>query len=466
MKRFLLRVFIGILILSVSFSQIAVFALNGTYHLDELELEVTIPSGYSVITQDTSEYDPIFSTLGISGTELIDRFKTNGIYLNAISNTNNEEIVVTNTKINLSNFSLISDTALTAFASAFINEITNRGMETFKYDIYQHTQAKFIRVYWYDEANSTHGLQYYTVYNGNAMNFTMRSYEGSISSRQESVIKTIVDSIKYDQAPPTAQEVEYTESFIYTDTDSGVKFTVPENWKQEEFYEEREYIDVKFASTMEEGLAIIFSSTDVWSEASYSDKMWLSRKDIDNSMFTKADIAQMCGTTENNVSIVTHNGVEYYKCECVNQKEMYGLSFDITITQLLYVKDGWMYTFQFGESSDHEFYPDFERLVSSVQYPNDYSNAFSNDVGGDTGDFEGLVAVIIVIVFITALTVLIIIYYNKRKSKIKYEAQYIETDINEEEIGEAMVLYCRRCGQLLPNDSEFCHICGTKIDKG
>ena len=114
-----------------------VFAASGTYDLDELELQITIPSGYSVVTRDTPASDPIFSDLGISKSALISHFEASNIYLNAISNAYNEEVVVTMTENSLSNFSLLSDTALETLTSALVDQYTNYGINVSKYEVYQ-----------------------------------------------------------------------------------------------------------------------------------------------------------------------------------------------------------------------------------------------------------------------------------------------------------------------------------------
>ena len=261
MKKVLRFLTVQILILVIginALSPMSAYAVSSTYELPELELEVTIPSGYSVVTRDTSASDPIFSEFGTTKSDLMSQFEKNYIYLNAISDNYNEEIVVTMMENSLSNFSLFSDTTLNTLASALVSQYTDYGINVSKYDVYQHSQAKFVRLYFTDTASTVHGLQYYTIYDGKAMNFTMRSYEGSLSSRQKTAIKKVVDSIKYDKAPPVPDPGEDTNSFVHTDIDSGVTFTVPANWKEEEFFEDREYIDVKFVSTKEDGCVMIY----------------------------------------------------------------------------------------------------------------------------------------------------------------------------------------------------------------
>lgn len=445
-----------------------VFAASGTYDLDELELQITIPSGYSVVTRDTPASDPIFSDLGISRSALISHFEASNIYLNAISNTYNEEVVVTMTKNSLSNFSLLSDTALETLTSALVDQYTNYGINISKYEVYQHSQAKFVKLYFTDTDKTVHGLQYYTIYDGKAMNFTMRSYEGSLSSRQEKAIKTIVDSIQYDQDPPEAASGEDTDAFIYTDSDCGVSFTVPANWKQEDFYKEREVIDVKFASTKEAGCVMIYGSVDMWEQMSASERAGYTRSDLNNSAFTNADIAAMYNTTADKINTVTYNGIQYFKYEDKHTSDAYGIDISVTMTQLVYIDNGWIYMFQFSGSSTHKLYSDFERLLKSVQYPST-SSEICMESGGkspiNTSDHSGIIAVVSLLV-IVAFVVVIVVVSQKKKNTNTFDCAptYTPPAPQPPRVPQTTII-CKNCGLALPLDSVFCHVCGTKIEK-
>lgn len=431
MKR-VLSLLVAMLLLMVLLCN-PVFAASSTYDLDELELQVTIPSGYSVITRDTPANDPIFSNLGTTKSAILEQFKSGNIYLNAISDTYNEEVVVTMMENSISNFSLLSDTALETLASALVDQYVNYGINVSKYEIYHHSQAKFVRLYFTDTGKTVHGLQYYTIYDGKAMNFTMRSYEGSLSSRQENAIKSIVDSIKYDNAPPVAEEGEDTDAFTYKDSEGGVTFTVPANWKQEAFTKDREFIDVKFASTKESGCVMIYGSTDMWGQMSAADRVGYKRSDINNSVFTKADIAAMYNTTADKITTVTYNGVQYFKGEPKYTTDTYGIDLSVTMTQLVYIENGWMYTFQFGGPSTHKLYSDFESLMKSVKYTSASNNTGissgnqnNSKNNGNTDDNSSVVAVVVLLV-IAAVIVVVIIVSRKKKSEEYYTPTYTPT---------------------------------------
>ncbi len=460
----------GVLIFVFAFLfNTSAFASSSTHTISELGLDITIPSDYKVITKDTPANASVFSDLGRTKSDVIEQFEASNIYLNAISNVSNEEIVITMTNNGLSDFNLVSDFTLDTLASALVKQYTDYGITVSEYEVYQHSQAKFIKVYFSDTANSVYGLQYYTTYDDKAMNFTLRSYKGSITSTQENTIKSVVDSIKFEAEPLKAEPGEDTNAFIYTDVDTGLTFTVPANWKQEEMSKERNFIDAKFVSTKEDGNVIIYGSSDMWEGIPASERVGYSRADLNNSAFTKSDIAEMYNTTADKISLVEYNGIEYYFGEMTGSSEVYGLDLTMTMTQVVHIDNGWMYMFQFAGTSNREYFADFEKLMNSVQFSSASNVAGVGSLGLSSDDVDNSSnSVVALIVGLLVVGVIVaVVLYNKNNSKTTTAESNVFDNMNDLEKADdvSQSVICVKCGQALPLDSEFCHICGTKILK-
>ena len=302
----------------------------------------------------------------------------------------------------LTNLNGMGDTTLMTLASALVDEYANYGITVTDYDVYHHDQLTFIQIHFHDTEKTVYGLQFYTVSNEQAINFTLRSYEGGISSSQKDIICNIVDSVRLNYEVETAPTVESSPAFQHTDKDTGLTFTVPEGWSKISLTEQRDFLDAKFASTKDPGLIILYGSTDLWSELSASERSGYSRSDFSSDLFTKQDIADMFGTSKYLVDDVTYGGVHYFKVITTTEKEAIGLNVSVTMTQLFRVENGWGYTFQFGGDEGSPYYTDFVSLIKSAKYP-EVSNSSS---------VVSIVALLAVLVITIIAAILII---NRRK---------------------------------------------------
>lgn len=420
-----------------------VSASPSTYNISELGLDITIPSGYKVITRDTPANDSVFSDLGRTKSDIIEQFEASNIYLNAISNVFNEEVVVTMDTNTLDNFSALSDTSLKMLDSSFVNEYEKMGISVLKYDIYQHSQAKFVRVYFEDAANSVNGLQYCTLYNGKAMTFTMRSYSGEITTNQEQTIKNIVDSVKYDTPPIEAPVGPETDAFVYTDIDTNTKFTVPANWYEKELSKDREFIDVKFVSSEEGGMSILYVSTDLWGMLTPEEQKGSTRSDLDNSAFEIVDISTLYGIDETLITKQIYNGKEYFQATVKQTIDMYGGTFTPELTYAIRIENGWGYWFQFSGTTDNEYFEDFQELLNSVEYPY-YQKEISTT--------RLKIAITFSIILIVA-GILFYIFVERRIHKSEEKVTTTETTNST----------CPYCNAQLLDKGNFCHKCGKNL---
>ena len=475
----------AMVILLVSLS-ISAFAATNTYYLQELGVNVNISSEYSVLTRETPENSSIFTELGMTKAEVMTRFKDTNTYFYAFNNKNSDDITISMTETNDYGLQYASDSFLMQVVKPLAEEYKKSGFEVSEYDVYQHPQTKFIRVYFTDN-QTMHGVQYYTVHKGKAINIVIKLYKDTFLNVDKILYEYLVSDILFET--PNYDVID-SESFLYTDNKSGVSFTVPANWKEVESNEETSALKAGFAFTKEKVYFMAYYFWDLWSEMAPDAKIGFTRADVNNSMFSFIDIKEMFQTTIDKVSTVSYNGVEYYKCEKPYVIEVDGVEFSVTATQLIYINNGWVYMFQFTGASNNLLYPDFEKLIESVKYssvslesttpnkePSEPSASDSNanitpNVDWNTVSDDNDTTAVVVIVLIVAMAVAVGVICWRRKSG---DFDDYADDFAEEEPAEmtqpyssvpsAQTIVCKHCGQKLPTDSVFCHFCGTKIEK-
>lgn len=166
-----------------------------------------------------------------------------------------------------------------------------------------------------------------------------------------------------------SQEPAESNAFVYLDDETGSKFTVPENWRQESLSQTREALDVKFTSIYDPEAIIFYGSADIWAAMPSSDREGFSRSDINNSILSLEGFAEITGVDPSQVSSVTYGGKEYRTCVTATVASVYGVDVDIVMTYLMRIENGYMYIFQFSGDRTNAYYNDFESLLNSVVYP-------------------------------------------------------------------------------------------------
>lgn len=398
-----------ILVLFILCPCLTVFASGNTFRLADLKLSVDIPSDLVTFTRDIKQNDPNLDLFGLSKAQMDSMMKDGNIYLNAIDPDVAFEVVVTKIESPLNDFFYLSNTELDVLASSITDGYKGTGLTVIKHEIYEHPQAKFIKIYIKQpNGNSTaYGLQYYTVYGGQAINFTIHSYAGSLTNKNEATIKQIVDSVVFDVSPQKKVAKE-TPAFVYTDKKSGASFTVPANWEQAELSKERDTLDVKFTSTTEEGCSILYGCVDMWQLASDEERKGYTRSDIDNTAMSKEDFAEYSGVPASQVKVETISGKEYYKVTRDQTTEMYGFSISIPTTIVMRIENAYMYTFHFSGDTSSPQYQDFLSLIGSMQYPMDNKSTSSTRI--ESLSLPSIIMSLIITISVYSLPIIIYRY--------------------------------------------------------
>lgn len=425
MKRLLSVILSLIMALFMSFAAGA--ESNTEYWLEDLGMSIYIPSEYIAFTRDIDDNDPNLSACGLEKSYLSDLFELGDIYLDAWDRDVNFEILVTMTESTISDFNLISDSTLTLLASRLDSEYESYGITIEKTAIYQHEQAKFIKIYAQTSGEDTaYVLQFYTTYDNKAINISLRSNYGRIDAGTELDFTAIVDSVHFDKEPQAVQAAQAapdTEAFTYTDKDTGVEFTVPSNWVRETLSDDSQDLDAMFASNKDPGMCIAYASADIWSEVPFYEKIGSSRADINNSAFTPDELAKVLDIPKNELTSVRYNGKEYYKRASTELTAASGEALEISTTYLMRIENGYVYAFQFSGDESNLYYGDFEALLKSVKYPAGESTVSS---GSDTaGMLSGLLLSLLITVSVYSLPIIIYRFCIAKKPLGKAAAKKI-----------------------------------------
>ncbi len=358
---------IGIFLSSAALAEPA----TSHYMLEEVGISVDIPSDLIVLTRDIQQSDPVLKKVGMTADKVKSTLEASNIYLDAVSEDGNSEILIIMTPSSLVDFNLLSDSMISATEDSLRSAYESGGVTDIDSEVYHHSQAKFLKVHGtrQSETANDYFLQYGTAYNNKVIHLTMHSYDGEITAADETSLKRIVDSAVFDLAPQKgAAQALKTASFKYTDPDTGIAFVVPENWKQEEPGAEQETIDAEFSSN-EPGVLMMYGKYDLWSKASAADRVGHVRSDVNNSSFTVQDVADMNGIDASKISIETYNGMPYFKSTQTGTNSDYGLDISYEVTQMVCFQNGYALVFQFSGNSSSKYYPDFEKLLNSVEFP-------------------------------------------------------------------------------------------------
>lgn len=186
----------------------------------------------------------------------------------------------------------------------------------------------------------------------------------------------------------------------YSDSESGISFTMPKNW-----YERSRSTDgginIMYSLESYPELYIEYTSYDIWGNMPSSSQSTTAREDINNSFISKAGMAKMSSIPADDVQTKKFNKQEYFYVG------------SDTATVAVKYEYGYMFIFAFNRGSGNEHFGDFEDMLKSVKYANSSSSS-SSSVSPGVSIFIGLIITIII------YSLPIIIYrYFIRKSPVE-----------------------------------------------
>lgn len=485
MKRFVvcLAALLGLAVLCPGAAQAAV-----RYELAEVGISIELPEDYITITRETPADDPAYEAF-IWDKETMDAlFEQQESYLNSSSLDYSKEISVTMAPMPLiKDFSWLNEANLETLAASFAPVLEEMGGTYLRSELYQHSQAKFIKIYAEAtlDGSSYDVLKYYTVYDSKAININFFSYVEDLGEEEEMLIKAVVDSVRFGEEAMAA-----VDPGEYTDLETGLSFTLPEGWSQGDMLPGHSILKAKFVSDQ---AVIMYGNMDGWSAMSDSERIGLERGDIDQSFLTAEDIADIYGLDASEVSTATYGGREYYVASTNLGSPMgvnLGEFFEGTV--LLRVENGYLFQFYCdGKPTDPQF-KDMEAILNSARYPGVdntsvptlppipsftpidvpervYTGVRDTERDGMSSEAKFVLAVIAAAAI--GVTALLLWDRHRRRaaapaptySFVPAQAAPAEPTAEEDPAAEEPVGHCPCCGAVVPLEVRFCHRCGNKL---
>lgn len=117
-------------------------------------------------------------------------------------------------------------------------------------------------------------------------------------------MNTLIDNIKFVK----------NDGIWYVDGELNIEFIVPDGWKEMKFDKKDSNFNAKFISEDGKKMKIQYMRADMWSNIPELESEGFTRKDINNSLFSEADITEQFGTDVNSVKKKKYGKNEYFIC--------------------------------------------------------------------------------------------------------------------------------------------------------
>ncbi len=197
---------------------LSALATGTTVQIAELGMSITFPEGFIMLSRDIDEADENLALLGTTAADLEAQFIQSNVYFNAIKLDPLYEYVVTMiTDADLkkvADFSDYTDEELAEFAEYMMDAAEEIEISKEAGLTYSGYEIERIGSYTYIVAPGSHTLQgqlvyanqYYTIYNGQAINVTLQSYTGEVTPEMKAEQRAIVETIVLPEKTMTAKK--------------------------------------------------------------------------------------------------------------------------------------------------------------------------------------------------------------------------------------------------------------------
>ena len=187
-------------------------ASGQTVTAEELGMTITFPEEFMLFSREIDPADENLFVLGTTAEALEAQFRESGVYLNAIHMNPLYEYVVTMTTDSgmqaLGDFSDFSDKELEQMADEMLIALEETGVTYSGYEIAHIGSYTYFIL---DPSQimggqQVYGHQYYTIFNGMAVNITLQSYTGKVTPEMKAEHRAIMETVSFPEKTISAQK--------------------------------------------------------------------------------------------------------------------------------------------------------------------------------------------------------------------------------------------------------------------
>ena len=360
---------IGLIILFAMLLSVAAYAADTkTVRIDELDLSVDVPSKYTAITQDSASYA---ISDGLEDTQ--QWMKENQFYLllqNGDPRFECKLVAASNPLERMDQFDdAVLEEQLEETRSRFEEQLVSVSSAT----LFHTDETVFFRIDGSardSDGNLLQTLLYSTIYNHQSLNFAVQFEGEEMPEQYRTLGDAIITSLRFGADPGPVQE-----STVFRDSVTGASFTVPADWITVELdggdYFDGEHPPLTFAGFFcpDNAVEVQYVCYDLMEQLPDLIGKLLPRERVDQEHVSIEAIKRSIPYDVQSAQTQTIGGRDFYILEIAGTAETDGVEKAFTVTDAMYIQNGYEYSFKFSDTADHPRYAEFLSMLETAEFP-------------------------------------------------------------------------------------------------
>ena len=204
--------------------------------------------------------------------------------------------------------------------------------------------------HWATAAYDEYALFYAGISRGREAGILFVRYNGEITREDLNLMNAVAQTVSFGETAKKAGR-----KTAYTEPATGLRLTLPQRWTKNSVQS-----GLRFAL---DGAVIVCTTADIVPSDAAA-----PRSAFDTLYYSRRDIAEMYGTTFDQIGSETIGGRLWYRARTVAQRTAYGVRIDVPETDILTVKDGTMVLVGYIGQEEAPAYEDFEKMTEGLEF--------------------------------------------------------------------------------------------------